>query len=121
VIFGSVMKKGGDHHVFGDGAPGVASLTHDQGCNSQKMRHVRNIGPLAPLDVEDARIFDSACKPAGQVQLSARIVVCALVFCFHSASIWIVSSISSEWNGYLQVGCADMTDAPVGSATAEEW
>jgi altronate dehydratase len=98
------MKKGGDHHVFGDGESGVASLTHDQGCNSQKMRHVRNICPLAPLDVEDARIFDCARKPAGQVQLSARIVVCTLVFCSHSASIWIVSSISSEWNGYLEAG-----------------
>src|ERR1035437_5981206 len=73
LIFGSVMKKGGDHHVFGDRAPGVAGLTHDQGCNSQKMRHVWNIGTLAPLDVEDTRIFDCARKPAGQVQLSARL------------------------------------------------
>jgi hypothetical protein len=120
LIFSSVMKKGGNHHVFGDRAPGMASLTHDQGRNSEKMRHVRNICTLAPFDVEDTRIFDCARKPAGQVKLSARIVVWTLVFCFHSASIWIVSSISSEWNGYLKAGCAGMTHDPVGAVTTEE-
>jgi hypothetical protein len=35
-IFDSVMKKGGDHHVFGDRDPGVPCLTHDQGRNPRR-------------------------------------------------------------------------------------
>jgi hypothetical protein len=91
VIFGSVMKKGGDHHVFGDGEPGVPSLTHDQGCNPEKMRHVWNVGPLPPLDVEDTDIFDCARKPAGQAELSGRILAFTLASCSHSASMWVGS------------------------------
>jgi hypothetical protein len=34
VIFGSVMKKGSNHHVFGNREPGMASLTHYQGSNT---------------------------------------------------------------------------------------
>ena len=84
VIFGSVMKKGGDHHVFGDGESDVTSLAHDQGRDPQKVCHVRNIGTLAPLDVEDTRVLDRARKPAGQVELSRLIVVGR---CLHIASI----------------------------------
>ena len=35
----------------------MPSLTHDQGCNSQKMRHVGNVGTLAALNVEDTRVL----------------------------------------------------------------
>jgi hypothetical protein len=83
------MKKGGEHHVFGDREPGVPSLPHDQGRNPEKMRHVRNIGPLAPFDVEDTRIVYCAGKPARQVELSDPIVVCTLSFFFHSASMCV--------------------------------
>jgi hypothetical protein len=63
VIFGGVVKKGGDHHVFGDREPGVPSFTHYQGCNSQKMGHVWNVGSLAVFDVDVTRILDRAGEP----------------------------------------------------------
>src|ERR1035437_6008583 len=64
---------------------------------------VRNIGALAPLDVKDTRVFNCARKPVSQVELSG-LIVCSLVFCFHSASIWIVSRIPMERNRSLPNG-----------------
>ena len=89
VILSSVVKKCGDHHVFRNGETGMASLAHDQRGNSQKVRHVRNISTLAPLNVEDTCVLDRARKPAGQVELAGRILVLTLASCFHSASMWM--------------------------------
>lgn len=100
VIFGSVMKKGGNHHVFGNRETGVSSLTHHQGCNPKKMRHVRNAGSFAPLDVDDTRIVNGARKSTAQVESGGFIVVRATVFRCHNASIllFILSQTSLERN-----------------------
>lgn len=62
LIFGSVVEKGCDHHVFCDGEPGVASLTHDEGGDAEKMRHVRNVGTLAPFDVAAPDLGFESCQ-----------------------------------------------------------
>jgi hypothetical protein len=95
------MKEGGDHHVFGDGEPGVASLTHNEGGNPEKMCHVRNVGTLAPFDVDDTRVFDCARKPAGQVELLGFIVVRTPILCFHSASMCVGSRTFVHGRDYL--------------------
>ena len=87
------MKKGGDHHVFGDREPGVPNFTHYQGCNSQKMGHVWNVGSLAVFDVDVTRILDRAGEPARQVELPTLIIVRTLLSCLHNASIQELSSL----------------------------
>jgi hypothetical protein len=54
------------------------------------MGHVRNIGSLTPPDVDVARIVHCARKPAGEITLFGLIVVHALGFWSHCASIHTV-------------------------------
>lgn len=94
------MKPGGDHHVFRDRDPGVPCLTHNQGRNPQKMGHVQNIGSLTPPDVDVTRTVHCARKPTGQMKLLGLIVVYALAFWSHCASMHTVY----ELLGSLLVG-----------------
>jgi hypothetical protein len=89
VIFGGVMEESCDHHVFCDRETSMPSLTHDQGCNPQKMRHVRYLSALSPLDVDVTSIFDCGRKSATQVKMFDRIDIRFPALCFHSVSLCI--------------------------------
>src|SRR5260370_14050522 len=68
MIFNRIVKKSGNHHIFGNRDTGESCLTHDQGSDSKKMRHVRNACSLASLNMEVTSIIDCARESIGKVQ-----------------------------------------------------
>jgi hypothetical protein len=101
MIFGSVVKKSCDHHIFRDGEAGVTGFTHDQRRNAKKMRHVGNAGSFTPFDVNVTSIVYGAREPASQVELFGLVGARAFVFFRH---ITLFTQLHSEFLSTVPLG-----------------
>src|ERR1039458_7865782 len=78
------MKKGCDHHVFRYLESCAPGFSHYQGCNTQKVCHIRDVRSLAPLDVDVTCVVHCTRKFCCQVEL----------FCPHFIHVLILPSCS---------------------------